>query len=147
MTNAADLRAQVTGFDRHGDLVRDRGADIEDVRNGKVKLVSTEEKANANVTSESILGKAHRAVHAERGPLYGKPIDNHGCTAALFTAYLNRKYKLTIDLDADDVCWFNIFQKASRDAHDPQEDNLTDTAGYAHNIELVRTERARRNTP
>ena len=146
MTNAADLRAQVTGFDRNGDLVRDRGVDIAEVKNGNVKLVSTEEK-KANTPSESILGKAHRAVHQERGPLYGHPLDNHTTTARLFSAYLSRKYGITLELDADDTCWFNIFQKASRDAHDPQEDNLTDTAGYAHNIELVRTERARRNTP
>ena len=119
---------------------RRHGASISDVRNGSVKLVSTEEK-KANTPSESILGKAHRAVHQERGPLYGHPMDNHGTTAAMFTAYLRRKYGLTFTLDADDICWFNIFQKASRDAHEPAEDNLTDTAGYAHNIELIRAKR------
>ena len=76
--------------------------------------MSTEEKT-ANTPTESILGKAHRAVHHERGPLYGHPLDNHTTTGRMFAAYLERKYRVKVPVDADDVCWFNIFQKASRE--------------------------------
>ena len=95
-----------------------------------------------NEPQESILGKDHRAVHQERGPLYGHPLDNHGTTAQMFAAYLSRKYGQQITLDAEDVCFLNILQKVSREAHEPTEDNLTDIAGYAHNVELIRAKRA-----
>src|SRR5690349_14092161 len=95
---------------------------IEQVQNGEVRLVSIVVKTS-NTPTESILGKAPRAVHHERGPLYGHPLDNHTTTGRMFAAYLERKYRVKVPVDADDVCWFNIFQKASRDAHDPAEDN------------------------
>lgn len=99
----------------------------------------------ANIPQESVLGKAHRAVHQERGPAYGHPLDNHTTTARLFTAYLSRKHGVEVALDAEDVCFMNALQKISREAHKPSEDGLVDIAGYAHNIELVRDERDRRS--
>lgn len=111
------------------------------LREGSWKKV----EPNANVTSESILGKAHRAVHSERGPLYGKPLDNHTTTAQLFNAYLRRRHGWDLELDAEDVCFLNILQKVSREAHRPTDDGLVDIAGYAHNLELVRAEKARRD--
>lgn len=156
MPTSEELRATATGdIDRTGEIVRSldgnraehrRGVCIGEVQSGRVRLVSTEEKREtANQPGESVLGKAHRLVQGKRGAAYGHPLDNHTTTAQMFGAYLQRKYGLVVPLDADDVCWFNIFQKGSRDANEPTEDNLIDTAGYAFNLELIRGERERRS--
>jgi len=92
----------------------------------------------------TILDEAAALVDGARNEAYGHPLDNHAATAAMFAIYLERKYGVSVPLDADDTCWFNILQKCSRDANLPRRDNLTDVAGYAHNIELVRAERERR---
>jgi hypothetical protein len=97
-------------------------------------------------TMETICEEAVRLVAGARGSDYGHPLDNHSTTAELFNAYLHRKYGTFVYglLDADDVCWFNILQKCSRDANAPKRDNLVDVAGYAENIQIVRDERERR---
>jgi len=87
---------------------------------------------------ESVLDEASRLVQGARRDGYGHPLKNHTATAEMFGAYLQRKYGIDLPLNADDVCWFNIFQKASRDANSPDRDNLVDVAGYVHNIELIR---------
>jgi hypothetical protein len=145
LTTSEELRAQVrTDIDRNGDIVAKRD-DARAAQERPIRLVSTREKKEiANSPTESILGRAHRLVQGRRGAEYGHPLDNHGATAAMFAAYVQRKYDIVVPLDADDVCWFNIFQKGSRDANEPREDNLVDTAGYAFNLELIRAERARR---
>lgn len=91
------------------------------------------------VRPESVLDEAARIVDGDRNAAYGDPNGNHGCTAAMWTAYLTRR-GLLIDglaLDARDVCMLNVLQKASRDAHWRQRDNLTDIAGYVRNAEIV----------
>lgn len=96
-----------------------------------------------------VLEEARRLVDGARNNAYGHPLDNHTTTAELFSAYLSRKYGpmpvFELGLDAEDVCWFNILQKCSRDAHAPGRDNLVDVAGYAENVQIVRDERSRRN--
>lgn len=93
--------------------------------------------------TETILDEAARLVHGDRGTDYGPPSDNHGATGELVTAYLRRKYAGLIypgfAFDAEDVCWFNILQKCSRDANAPGRDNLVDVAGYAANLEIIRS--------
>lgn len=91
----------------------------------------------------SILEEALELVDGDRGARYGSPLDNHSATAAMFAAYVKRKYGVEIPFDADDTCWFNIFQKASRDANEPDRDNPRDVAGYAENLQRVRDERNR----
>jgi hypothetical protein len=93
---------------------------------------------------ESVLEEAQRLVNGARGSDYGHPLDNHTATAELFAIYCERKYGMRILFDADDVCWFNILQKCSRDANAPKRDNLVDVSGYAENIQIVRDERGRR---
>lgn len=108
------------------------------VRPGKAEVTF-----DAPKEPESILLEAHRLVHGDRGTDYGYPLDNHGCTAALWAAYLERRFRLapgTLPLTARDVCWLNILQKASRDANAPKRDNLTDTAGYAENAQMIADE-------
>lgn len=81
----------------------------------------------------SILQAAVKAVTGPRNEAYGPPHLNHGCTAALWRAYLQRRFGLVLDLDGRDVCLMNVLQKISRDAHCRQTDNLIDIAGYAEN--------------
>lgn len=86
-----------------------------------------------------MLEEAARIVDGDRNDAYGDPAGNHGTTAAMWTAYLRRRGILAPDaaVDAYDVCWLNVLQKASRDAHDRRRDSLVDTAGYVRNAELV----------
>lgn len=81
----------------------------------------------------SILRAALDAVTGPRHVTYGPPALNHGCTAALWRAYLLRRFSLRVELDGRDVCLMNALQKISRDAHHRQDDNLVDVAGYAEN--------------
>jgi len=104
--------------------------------------------------AKTILDEAAEITAGDRQKFYGHPRDNHGCTAALWSAYLlrrvqsrlremgehpedGRELEHILTLDARDVCWLNILQKASRDANLRKRDNLTDTAGYARNAEMV----------
>ena len=90
--------------------------------------------AEVELEDESVLRLASDAVEA-RAIGYGEPADNHACTAEMVTAYLRRRGVLRDGavVSARDVCWINIFQKASRDANEPKLDNLVDAAGYADN--------------
>lgn len=92
----------------------------------------------------SVLEEAATIVNGDRQTHYGHPLDNHGCTASLWSAWLNRRYGATLELTAEDVCWLMILLKASREANAPKRDNVVDTVGYAANIDMIRTERKRR---
>ena len=93
----------------------------------------------------NVLEEAAHIVKGPRQEAYGPPGPNHQCTADMFSAYLERKYGWTrTELDAEDVCWFNILQKISREAHQPSRDNLVDIAGYILNVERIQaTDRVR----
>jgi hypothetical protein len=89
---------------------------------------------------ENVLEEALRLTANDRQSTYGHPRENHACTAALYQAYLERKgvvFPAGVKMDAIDVCWLNILQKASRDAFCRKRDNYVDTAGYARNAEMV----------
>lgn len=73
----------------------------------------------------------------ERSAGYGRPADNHACTAQMWSAYLSRRLGVDVALGARDVCWLNVLQKLSRDAHLPDDDNVIDTVGYAINVGLL----------
>lgn len=91
----------------------------------------------------NILEKAAEAVGGERLANYGTPTLNHGATAQMFSAYMQRKYgeRMVTIFDAHDVCVFNICQKLSRLANTPwHEDTLVDIAGYASNIGTILSE-------
>lgn len=85
----------------------------------------------------SVLEEAQDIIHGDRNADYGHPSDNHGCTAQMVSAYLHRKYGYPVALSAEDVCWFNVLQKISRQANKPKRDNLTDAVGYIGNIEMI----------
>lgn len=94
----------------------------------------------------TILDEAALVTSEARQWSYGTPADNHGRTAALWSAYLG------IPISTRQVCMLNILQKISRDANklppDASEaavresnrslrDNLVDIAGYARNAEIL----------
>lgn len=83
------------------------------------------------VGRRSVLDEAAAIVEGARRDSYGTPAENHGRTAALWSAYLG------VEITARQVCLMNILQKISRDAHRPHRDGLVDIAGYALNAELV----------
>lgn len=86
------------------------------------------------MSEPSVAQRAEVIVEA-RESKYGHPADNHACTAAMWNAYLYRRYGTALGLDARDVCWLNVLQKISRDAHTRQDDNLLDVVGFVINIE------------
>lgn len=98
-----------------------------------------------NETTETILQEAARIVHGARRDFYGHPIDNHGCTAELWAAWLNRRFGHRLPLEAEDVCHLLILQKESREAHQKKRDNIVDICGYAANVELCQEARSSRN--
>lgn len=89
----------------------------------------------------SVLHEADKAVNGARHKDYGHPRVNHGCTAALMRAFLERRYGGSVAFDALDVCAFNILQKVSRLANTPNHhDSLVDICGYAENWERILTD-------
>ena len=91
---------------------------------------------------KSILEEAPEIVHGDRNRDYGHPLDNHGLTAQLWSAYTGS------DITAEDVCFINIQQKISRmrTSGTITRDGLVDIAGYAANIEMLMDEREKRET-
>lgn len=86
----------------------------------------------------NILEKAAEIVNGPRPQNYGHPSDNHGCTANLWSAYLERRLGVEIDLTSIDVCYLMILLKISRLANEPTHlDSLIDIAGYARNAEMI----------
>ena len=96
--------------------------------------------------SESVLEEAQRIIHTDRNADYGHPLDDFGCTAAMWTTWLNHKYYLPVgfEFSAEDVGLMMVMVKLSREANRPQRDNLTDGAGYLGTIEMIQDERERR---
>lgn len=107
---------------------------------------------------KTILEEAAGLTSGDRQKSYGHPSDNHGCTGALWTAYLLRRAqailgRMAIDenrrgmifmalrqlvtLGPREVCWLNVLQKCSRDANAHGRDNLVDAAGYLRNAEMA----------
>ena len=85
----------------------------------------------------SILDEAAELASGPRQEAYGHPRDNHGCTAIIWWAYIQRRMQQPdfIGLDALDICWLHIFEKGIRDANRRKRDNLVDAAGYVENAE------------
>lgn len=78
---------------------------------------------------KTLLEDAINIVAGSRHEAYGNPADNHARTAAMWSAFLG------IEITGRQVCFMNILQKCSREAHWSQRDNALDAAGYAANAE------------
>ena len=96
--------------------------------------------------ARNILKEAEKIVSGARRKDYGTPLQNHSCTAELFTSYLKRRGILKGEITAEDVCFLNILQKISRAANKITPDTLLDIPGYTRNIELILEARKKRKS-
>jgi hypothetical protein len=85
----------------------------------------------------TVLDEADRITQEDRQRYYGHPYDNHGNTADLWRAYLQRRCGVDLELTGEDVCMMMILLKVSRHANRSHRDNLVDIAGYARNVEQI----------
>ena len=95
---------------------------------------------------ETILEEAQRLVHGDRGNAYGHPIDDFTKSALIMTAVLYDKLKPGEQVVAEDVPLLMQGVKISRETNKPKRDNRTDGAGYWETLDMVRTERERRES-
>ena len=94
--------------------------------------------------TESIAQEAHRLVIGDRGAMYGHPIEDFGRSAGMINALLGAK--LNAPLVEEDIAKLMICVKLSREQNRPKRDNVVDLAGYAITLEMVKEERARRES-
>lgn len=94
-----------------------------------------------NMLTMNVLEAANQIVDGNRRNDYGTPLENHGRTARLWSAYLGKV------LLPEDVCMLNILQKISRGMNSITYDTLVDIAGYARNIQIIKQEKAGKNAP
>lgn len=95
----------------------------------------------APTSDDEVIERLHEipTIVRERGRYYGHPSLNHGCTADMWSAWLNRRYGLSLRLDVRDVCEMNLLQKTSRQANTVTRDNDDDRIGYIVNAQMAAT--------
>ena len=91
------------------------------------------------ISTETILQEAQRLVHGDRGEAYGHPLDDFGRTAKIWSAILG------IDVQPEQVALCMVGVKISREVNKPKRDNRADGAGYFETLDMVVTEREKRN--
>lgn len=85
----------------------------------------------------SILDEARDLVYGDRNADYGHPRENHGATAALWNAYMQRRAEAGEPFVGPvDVCMLNALQKLSRFAWERKRDSLVDVVGYMLNAAI-----------
>jgi len=88
----------------------------------------------------SILEEALKITRQERPQDYVRPLDDFGCTAAVWQALIQVRYGIDVPLTADFVGLMMVAMKVSREAGRHKYDNLVDIAGYAECIGVVLSE-------
>jgi hypothetical protein len=88
--------------------------------------------------TESVAQEAHRLVLGDRGASYGHPIFDMTRSADMLTALLRDKLKPGARLEAEDIGQTMICVKQSRHRNAAKRDNLTDTAGYALTLQMIK---------
>jgi hypothetical protein len=91
----------------------------------------TNYKKVINKSSENILEEANRLVHGDRGKAYGRPIEDFGRTARIWSAILG------FEVPVEKVALCMVGVKISRQCNAPKRDNFTDMAGYAETGYMV----------
>lgn len=81
--------------------------------------------------STKILDTAKELVAGERTKHYGPPLEDFKCVAKLWSAWLSRKAKKEVVIEALDIPILMVLLKTSRQANAWKDDNLVDIAGYA----------------
>lgn len=99
-------------------------------------------------TDETIMQEAQRLIYGDRNEDYGHPLDDFGCTAKLWSAFLQHKYNHVghdvPDLEPEDVGILMVLLKMSRQANMPKRDNLVDGVGYLGTVEMIEDETKKR---
>lgn len=85
----------------------------------------------------SVLTNAHKLINGPRLKEYGNPKNGFDKIAAFWSIYLGVKYRIFVNLTAEDICWMMVDFKKCRQMHAPKRDNLEDAAGYIGLIEKV----------
>jgi hypothetical protein len=81
---------------------------------------------------ETILEEANRLVHGDRQNDYGHPFHDFSRTAKMWSAILG------VEVTPAQVGLCMCALKISRECNKPKRDNLTDLAGYAATVQMVR---------
>ena len=84
-------------------------------------------------TPETAVEEAYRLVHGPRQASYGHPFDDFTRTGRMWGAILGID-----DIHPAQVGLCMAAVKISREVNAPKRDNLTDLAGYAETVDLVR---------
>lgn len=84
----------------------------------------------------NVLQEADKLVHGDRNEAYGHPLDDFGCTAAIWRAMIKRRYGLDVPVDPDFVGLCMAAVKLSRESGKHKTDNLIDLAGYAETTQM-----------
>lgn len=95
----------------------------------------------------SVLNEALTVTGKERPQDYVHPLDDFGCTAAIWQAMIRVRYGVDVPLTADFVGLMMVAMKVSREAGRHKHDNLVDIAGYAECIDKVLKEMGVRDVP
>ncbi len=81
-------------------------------------------------------------MNGDRQASYGHPSRDFACTAALWSAWLTRKYG-PISLTPEDVGWLMTLLKVARGAASPDHhDSLVDAVGYLATVEMIQNSAA-----
>ncbi len=80
---------------------------------------------------DEALHKTEQIICNDRENQYGSPEQSHTDIAALWTTYLNSKYKQHITLTATDAALMMILFKMARTFNGNTEDTYLDMVGYA----------------
>lgn len=90
------------------------------------------------MVTPSILEEAERLINGDRNRDYGHPYDDWSKVAAMWNAMWGT------DLGPHDVGLAMICIKLARETNRAKRDNLTDIAGYAGALEMVRIRQSER---
>lgn len=88
---------------------------------------------------EDVALEAHRITNGARQAAYGHPLDNFTLTGRMWEPILG------VSVSAEQVAMCMTQLKIAREINAPKRDNRTDAAGYVNTLEMIVTERARRD--
>ena len=84
----------------------------------------------------NILEEANHLVSGDRQEAYLHPVHDYACTAALWSALIEKRYAVKVPLTPDFCCLMMSAMKLSREAGKHKRDNLVDAAGYVRCAEM-----------
>lgn len=78
----------------------------------------------------NVFEEANNIIYGDREQTYGHPSVNLSRIAEQWALYLKQKYKVEVEVTAEDVCWMMADLKKVRQMHDEKRDNVVDAIGY-----------------